>query len=179
MTPDSADPSLLRADNRDRFSDRLRLLTGQINIGSRLEAGAPPAKGRFRAVFLCGPPDLITDPGPLGAARAQELVEGRALLQQSVALGANLDLLELAQGAQAHVENGLGLRIAELERPHENGFRFIFGADDPDHHIEVEVGNQIAVQHLEPAGNLVEPEPGSANQDLLAVIQPLAQSLAQ
>ena len=42
-------------------------------------------------------------------------------------LAADLHLLELAQGAQAHVENRFGLRVGELEALHQDRLRLILG----------------------------------------------------
>ena len=71
-------------------------------------------------------------------------------------LGADLDFLELAQGAQSHIENRFGLIVAELEALHENGLRLVLAADDADHLIDIEIGNEIAVKYLEAPGDLAQ-----------------------
>ena len=65
-------------------------------------------------------------------------------------LAPDLHLLELAQGAQPHVEDRLGLHVGELEALHQDGLRLVLVADDADHLVEVEIGDQVAVEHLQP-----------------------------
>ena len=94
-------------------------------------------------------------------------------------LAPDLDFLELAQRPQAHVEDRLGLHVGELERLHQHRLGLVLGADDADHLVEVEVGDQVAVEHLQPVADLLQPEVGAADQHLAAVRQPLVQHLAE
>ena len=73
-------------------------------------------------------------------------------------LAADFDFLELAQSAQAHVEDGFGLRVGELEALHQDGLRLILPADDADDLIEIEIGDEIAAEDFEPAGDFGEAE---------------------
>ena len=100
-------------------------------------------------------PDLADFPGdglPLGVFRRQQRLDLALFGRQRVELLADLDFLELAQGAQAHVEDRLGLHIGQLERCI---ISFCFGssslADDADHLVDVEIGDQVSRRAL-PAG---------------------------
>jgi hypothetical protein len=55
---------------------------------------------------------------------------------------ADLHLLELAQRAQPHVEDGFGLRVGEREAGHQHRLRLVLLADDADHLVEVEIGDE-------------------------------------
>ncbi len=94
-------------------------------------------------------------------------------------LGADLDLLQLAQGAQPHVEDRLGLHVGELEPRDQLGLGLVLIADDADHLIEVEIGDQIAAEHLEPVVDLPEAMLGAPLQHHLAMLQPFGQRLGK
>ena len=55
----------------------------------------------------------------------------------------------------------------------------MFLADNPNDLIEIEIGNQITVQHFQPRGNFVEAIFRFAHQHIIAVLQPLAKHFAQ
>ena len=94
-------------------------------------------------------------------------------------LAADFHFLQLAECAQPHVEDGLGLVVGEREARDERRLRLVFLADDADHLVEVEVGNQIALEDFEAPRDFAQAEVGAANQHVLAVVQPLAQHLAE
>ena len=70
---------------------------------------------------------------------------------------ADLHLLELAQAAQPHVEDRLGLAVGELELGDHHRLGLVLLADDLDHPIEVEEGDQIAFEQLDPVVDLADP----------------------
>ena len=74
-------------------------------------------------------------------------------------LAADFHFLQLAQGAQAHVEDRFGLVVGEPKRLHQLGFRLILGSDDFDHLVEVEINGEIALQHLQARGDLLKAMP--------------------
>ncbi len=94
-------------------------------------------------------------------------------------LGLDLHLFELAQGAEPHVEDRLGLHIGELEALHQHGLRLVLASDDADHLVEVEIGDQEAFQDFQPMVDLLQPVLGTAAQHDFAVVQPLPQHLHQ
>ena len=81
-----------------------------------------------------------------------------ALRAQLLVLALDLELLELAQTAQTHVEDRLGLHVGQLEGLHQDGLRLVLGADDADDLVEVEIGDEVAVEHLKAVADLVEAE---------------------
>ena len=82
------------------------------------------------------------------------------------------NLLKLAQGAQAHVEDRFGLVVGQRQAGHHDLLGLVLLADDADHLIDVEIGDQIAAEDFEPLLDLAEPVPGAADQHVLAVLQP-------
>jgi hypothetical protein len=96
-----------------------------------------------------------------------------------VALGADLHLLELAQVAQAHVEDRLGLHVGERELGHQHGLGLVLVADDLDDAVEVEIGDEQPAQHLEPRVDLAQPVPRAPLQHLAPVVEEGPQHLAQ
>src|SRR5581483_8170824 len=65
-------------------------------------------------------PDLLADLGPLLGLRGEQGLQALQLLAQLLVLAADLHLLKLAQRPQAHVEDGFGLHLAELEGLHQD-----------------------------------------------------------
>ncbi len=92
---------------------------------------------------------LVGDALPLQLVGFQQRLEIAPLLAELVVLGLDLDLFEPRQGLQAQVEDGLGLHVGELEAGDQLGLRLVLEADDADDLVEVEVGDQVAVEHLE------------------------------
>jgi hypothetical protein len=71
------------------------------------------------------------------------------------------------------------LHLGQLEFADQLGLRLILEADDADDLVEVEVGDQVPVEHLEPVLDLLEPELGAADQNIDAMLEPLAEHVAQ
>ncbi len=65
-------------------------------------------------------------------------------------------LLELAQIAQAHVEDGFGLAVVELEGRHQLGLGLVLLADDADHLIEIEIRDAVGFEDFEAILDLAE-----------------------
>ena len=122
--------------------------------------------------------DLVGDAAPLQVVRFEQRLQLAPLLAQAVVLGLDLDFLELAQRPEAHVEDGFRLHVAELENPHQLGLRLILLADDADHLVEVQVGDEVAAQHLEPVLDVLDAMLGAADEHDLAVVEPLGQHVA-
>ena len=103
-----------------------------------------------------------------------------ALLGQRRALLADLHLLELAQAAQAHVEDRFGLAVGQREFGHHHRLGLVLGADDLDHPVEVEEGDQEAVEQLEPVVDLADPRPRcGSDQHLDLEVEPGEQRLLE
>src|SRR4029450_11687087 len=76
-------------------------------------------------------------------------------LEQLALLAADLHLLELGEVAQLQLEHGLGLRVGQPEALHELRLGMLLAADDADHLVDVEVGDQVAVEDVQPGEDLV------------------------
>jgi len=74
--------------------------------------------------------DLIADLGPLLGLGAEDALDALQLAAEVLVLGADLEFLELAQTAQPHIEDGVGLDLRQLERLDQRRLRLILGADD-------------------------------------------------
>ena len=95
-----------------------------------------------------------------------------------------LDLVALEGGevAQAQVDDGLGLLVAEAEARHEahlGRLGVLARADDADDLVEVGDGDQQAFQDVGPLLGLVQLELGPPDDDFLLVRDVVAQHLAE
>ena len=150
MAAQRADPALLRNDHGDRLAHDHRLFDRGFIVRRRnTEGRAALADVGLRAEFLPDLLDLARNRFPLLGRRSDQCLELRALFAQRLFLGADFHLFELAQIAQPHVEDGVGLHIGELEGLHQDGLRLVLFADDLDHLVEVEIGDEKAAQHFE------------------------------
>ena len=61
-------------------------------------------------------------------------------------LGADLHLLQFRQRPQAEVQDSFGLHVRELELRDQLGLGLVLEADDADDLIDIEVGDQVAVE---------------------------------
>ncbi len=86
---------------------------------------------------------------------------------------ADLHLLELREVAQAGIEDLFGLLIRELEALHQDGLGLVLAADDPDHLIEVQVGDHQAFEYVQPLGDLVEAMLQTARDRRDAELEPI------
>ena len=88
---------------------------------------------------------------------------------------AKLHFLQLAQAAQPHVEDRFGLAVGEAEFGHHHLLWLILRADDLDDAIEVEIGDDIAVEQFDPRCDLVEPVARAPDQHVDLMPQPFDQ----
>ena len=114
-------------------------------------------------------------PRALPGRALDQLDQLLALLGQRLALAADLHLLELAQAPQAHVEDRFGLPVGQREFGHQHRLGLVLGADDLDHPVEVEKGDQEAVEQLQPVVDLADPDLAPADQHLDLEREPGAQ----
>ena len=191
------DPAHLRTDDSDRlaFDHRLdRHVLDHARVGESrpaLAALGVVAKGllhlgQFRA-------DLF----PLLAVGGQQILQPRAFLQQRVIFALQLHLLELAQGPQAHVEDGFRLIFRQLAlalgrrnvvlfgHGARMGFAPVLGhqralgvtviADDVDDPVEVQESGDEAFQYLKPRIDLFQPVLRAPLQHHAAMVEKGAQ----
>src|SRR5690606_26554464 len=84
---------------------------------------SPAARRRILGVVFADRGEVPLKPGPLTGGRGEQLFQLVPLLEQLVLLLAELHLLELAQAAQAHVQDRFGLAIGEAELGHHHRLR--------------------------------------------------------
>ena len=166
-----AHPALAREDHGDRLVDHRRLDLGLLRF---LDAGAAlVAEGLD--VFL----DLGDHQVFERLAVLEDLVQALLFLLQVLELLLDLDVLELGQLAQAHLEDVLGLPLAELEGLDQVGLGIVRIADDLDHLVHVQQDDHASFEHVDAVQHLVELMPRAARDGGEAELQPLGDDLAQ
>ncbi len=179
MPSDRADPALLRAQHGHRLALDQRLGGNLDRRRSGAEFGAAPAERRVAAELGGGLRDLLGDRPPLPLLARQEPGEPPLFGREPVELLADLDLLEPAQGAQPHVEDRLGLHLAQLPAGDHLGLGVVALADDPDDLVEIEVDDDLAAQDLHAAGDRGEPMAAAPLQHDAAMVEKGLQRLLQ
>src|SRR6185369_15105707 len=103
---------------------------------------------------------------------AEDLLVTRDALQHVGVLFEDLVALHVGQALQAHVENRLGLELAEAELAHQTGAggcRIGRGADQRDHRIEVLDGDLEAFQDMQAFLRLAQVVDRASRHHILAV----------
>jgi hypothetical protein len=155
------------------FSDTTTVIGSRTTIASSIADFGLGAEGDLQ--FL----DLAGNGLPLLVGRPDQRLDLGPLFLERLFLGADFHLFQLAQIAQAHVEDGVGLNFGELERLHQDGLGLVLAADDLDDLVEVEVGDQETAEHFQPVLDRRQPVLGSAHQHLAPMIEPFAQHFGQ
>ncbi|MCY1507074.1 hypothetical protein D9M68_413400 [compost metagenome] len=112
----------------------------------------------------------------VAAEQRQQLL---LFLQQLVLLAADLHFFQPRQLAQAGIEDVVGLDLGEAETLHQHRLGLVLGADDVDHFVQVEEGDQQAVQQVQALFHLVQAELQAPAHRADAVGQPFAEQGAQ
>ncbi len=94
-------------------------------------------------------------------------------------LGAELHLLETPQATQARVEDVVGLNLGQFEPGLQLLLWLVLLADDADHLVEIEVGDDHAGQHFEPMLDGGATVARLADQHRAAMVDPLLQRFGQ
>jgi hypothetical protein len=146
-------------------------------LGRVGKSGAALAKRRLRSEHVADLADLLGDLLPLLRLGREQRVDALELVTEVLVLGADLHFLELAQAPEPHVEDGFDLYLGELERLHQRRLRLILGTDDPDHLVDVQIGDQEAAENFEPVLDLRLAVITTADQDVAQMVEPFAQAL--
>ncbi len=174
-----ANPAALRQDDGDRFALDHRF---KRNFARRRGFGdqrAARAQRGFRAIAVADLGQIALHPRALARVAGEQGLQLGLFLLQPVAFFFDLHFLKAPQRAQPHVEDRLGLSVGQREFGHHHRLGFILAADDGDDAVEVEIGDQIAVEQLDPVGNLREAMFRPAAQDDELMIDPCRNRLAQ
>ena len=138
------------------------------------DLGAPLVAIRFRIGA-----DLGGDELPELRLALQQRLELLALSRERLLLLADSHLLEPGQMPQARVEDLLGLLIGELEALHQQRLGLVLAADDTDHLVQIEEGDEQAIEDVQPLADLVQAVLQAARDGRGAEFEPLAQDLLQ
>ena len=152
---------------------------GQIMLRGIGEGRPAFAEQSVRRIFLLHFRDLPGNRLPLLGAQIRGVARFLLFRGKAVEFLADLELLEFAQGTQAHVEDGFSLIIRQFKAANHLLLRLIFLADDADDLIDIKVGDQHAAKNFETALDFAEAMARATNEDVLAVLQPLLQNIAQ
>ncbi len=174
-----ADPAPLGEDHRDRL-----LLDHGVGIEfhrrRRLRDGGPARAERgVLGIILAQGRKVALQPRTLPRRAGEQLLELVLLGQQIVLFLPELHLLELAQAPQAHVEDCFGLAVGEAEFRHHHRLGLVLGADDLDHPVEIEEGNDITFDQFQPVGDLAQPVLGAPLEDVDLARHPVRQQFLQ
>src|SRR5262249_48778440 len=173
-----ANPSFFGNHDGDRLALDERFFDRRFVVRRRLgKTGAALAERRLRAEFLAHLANLAGNRFPLRLFGAQQILERFLLRAEVFVLLSDFHLLELAQIAEPHVENGLGLNVRELEGLDQHRLGLILGADDLDDLVEIEIGDQITAEHLQAVLNLAEPITRAAQENLAPLRAPFVDRL--
>ncbi len=165
-----AHPALVGKDHGNRLA-RGELLLGQGDGGGALhQRGAA-----IVAVLLGIRQDLFLQQGAETALGTQDEFQLVALFRQLVLFGAQLEFFELGQVAEFELEDRLGLGLGDIETLHHHPARLFLGADDLDHLVDVEVGDEQTFEDVQAGQHLVETILQAAAHRLTAEAQPLGE----
>ncbi len=179
MPAGRANPALARQDHGDRrFLDH-RVHAEFDRRRRLLDPCAAAAQGGVFGIFLAQIAKVALQPGALAGRAFEQLLQLVLLFQQVFLFLPQLHLLKLAQTAQAHVEDRLDLPVGEVEFNHHHRLGIILGADDLDHPVEIEIGNDIAFNQFQPPRDLVQPVLAAALQDLDLARHPVLQQFLE
>ena len=110
----------------------------------------------------------------------EQLLEPGDLFLQLVVLVLQLFPVQTLEGDEPHIADGLGLDLVQVEAVHQvfSGV-VIAGPDDPDHFVDVVLGDEQTLQQMGPFLGLALVEQGPAGDDLLLEGQILVQNVPQ
>ena len=130
----------------------------EIGLGERRGRLTRHERRAARVAVLLGVvADLVLHERAQALLRAQRHVQARTLFLELVLFAADLHLLEAGELAQLRVEDVVGLDLGEPEARDELRLRFLLGADDADHLVEVEVRDAQAIEQVQPLLDLLQP----------------------
>ena len=101
------------------------------------------------------------------------------LFGQRLLLATDLHLFQPRQLAQASFQNVFSLHLGQPEALHQHRFRLILGADDVNHFIQIEEGNQAAFEQVQAVLNFIQTILQAAAHGADTEGQPFAEQGAQ
>ena len=165
-----ADPALFRQHHRHRLAgDQFGFVQGLggIALHQRRQARVAELLGVRGQLVL----DQLLQLG----LRLQDAGDLLAFGLQFVLLAADLHFLQAGELLELGIEDVVGLFLAQREARDQRRLRFVLGADDADHFIQVEEGDQQAFQQVQAALDLLLAVLEAAGDGVGAEHQPLVQ----
>ena len=148
MPFDGANPSLLGTKDGDGFA-RDHGVEGRYDRGRwNPDHGPSSADVGLGAEALLDVRDLVGNHAPASLFVLEKFSQVCAFGRQPCVLAPNFFFFQSTQLAQTHIEDGLGLRLAELKSAHELGLGCLGIADDADDLVQVHVGRQQSEQNF-------------------------------
>ncbi len=169
-----AHPALLREHHGDRLAGRQLTLVHGFG-GGAFDDGRAAVVSELLGVGF----QLLAHQGLEPAPGAEDLLQLVPLGGERLLLGADLHLLQPRQLPQLGVQHVVGLHLGEIETLHEHRPGLVLGADDADHLVDVEVGDEQPFQKVQAVQHLVQPVLQAPAHGGGAELQPLLQDLAQ
>ena len=175
-------PSSLAPVGRDRLAldvaaaadrDHDVLVGDQVLVGHLARGVVHDTRAPLAGVLPLQLGELVLDdredPGRVG----EDVLELRDQLDHREVLVLDLLALEGGQAGQAHVQDRLGLELAQVEALHQvapGGLHVGRLADRPDHLVEVVEGDLEPLQDVGPLAGLAQVELGPPPDDLAAMV---------
>ena len=179
MPLDGSNPALVRTDNGYRLPLDHRFERHRHRIRRFGDFRAALAEHGFGPELLLQLGDLVGQSLLTPGLVLEQPLEGFLLSFEALDLLTNGDLLETSQRAQAHVQDRVDLIIIELPAFLHHRARIILLADDRNHLIEIEEHDHVALEHVEPVGDLAQTEIRAPHQYIVAMIKIGLQHLPQ
>ena len=98
---------------------------------------------------------------------------------QLILLTTDFELFQLGQIAQANIQDGFGLNVGNAKAFHHHRLGFILGADNMNHLIDIEVGNQQAFQDMQAVQHFIQAILQTPAHGGDPELQPLAEHIVQ
>ena len=195
------DPAHFRANDGHGFAFNHGFKRHILDLCGQCEIGASAAQIGVLSEFRLHIPQFGANALPLQFVRPQQVFQRGAFFQQLVPLAAQFHLFQPPQAAQPHVQDRFGLKFGQFpvafrrgnivllgcgarERAapnlaHQRGAGAFIIADNIDHAVKVQKGDDEAFQHFQPMVNLVQTVLAAAQQHLAPMVKECAQHLAQ
>ncbi len=174
-----SDPPHFRTDHHDRLTLD-QGFKGHFDFFRRItDFGTTLAKGCLLAEFLAHFLDFVADFFPTQRFAGKKRFEAFFLFGQFGMLVFDFHLFELAQRPQTHIKDRIRLNFGEIEGRHQGNLRLILEPNDPDHLVQVQIGNKITIKNFKAMIDLGQSMVGTTDKNILPMRQKRTQHFAQ
>ena len=163
---------------RLRQDDGNRLTGDEFRFVQRLSGfSLDDLRASLVAISLSVLENLLLDQRLQSGRAFQGFLEQVPFAGELVLLAADFHFLELGEVSQSQIQDCLSLQIAKFESFHEDRFRLVLFTDNRDDLVDVEVGNQQAVQDMQTVIDDLQPMTETILDRLFSEFQPLGKQL--